>query len=206
MQVFARQAEQGQLAVELQRIAQMHPVLLDVPRLRIGELEAPGQPQTGAAFAQRDDGGQVRLHEKPLVPPTGATIQPVQVNLAFIQQQPWSQQRAEQGAELTEALQRLLEIAGIGQRQADFAVMAGQQALAEEETAVRCAEQAFRVADQGQQLRRADPRPATGDVFVEQPAAAQQRVAVDAARQRQVQQDRRLVMRGDEAAIPLVPA
>jgi len=47
------------------------------------------------------------------VPPTGATIQPVQVNLSLIQQQPWSQQRAEQGAELTEALERLLEIAGI---------------------------------------------------------------------------------------------
>ncbi len=79
----------------------MHPVLLDVPRLRIGELEAPRQAQTVAALAQRDDGGQVRLHEKPLVPPTGAAIQPVQVNMAFIQQQPRSQQRAEQGAELT---------------------------------------------------------------------------------------------------------
>ncbi len=137
MQVLARQAEQGQVAVELQRVTQVHPVLLDMARLRVGELKAPRQAQTAAALAQRDDGGQMRLDEKPLVAAGAAVVQPVDVQLLFIQQQPWRQQRAEQGAELAKPLQRLFEVAGVGQGKADIAVVPGQQALAEQKAAVR---------------------------------------------------------------------
>src|SRR5262249_40369397 len=146
-------------------------VLLDVSRLRIGELEAPGQTQARAAFAQRDDGGQVRFDEKPLVAASAAVVQPIDVQLLLVQQQPWRQQWAEQGAELAKTLQRLFEVAGVGQRQADITVVPGQQALSEQKAAVRSAQQAFGVADERQQLLRADAGAAAGDVLVEQPTA-----------------------------------
>jgi len=127
------------------------------------------------------------------------------VQLVLVQQHAGCQQGAEQGAELAKTLQRLFEVAGIGQCQADIAVVPGQQALAKQKAAVCSAQQAFGVADERQQLLRADAGAAAGDVLVEQPTAAQQCMAVNAARERQVQQYCRLVVCGYEARVPFVP-
>ena len=93
--------------------------------------------------------------------------------MVLIQLQLQRGQRAEQHLLLDQDIQGLMKVLCMPQRMTGGAVVAGQQALAKQETAVIGIQQFAAVADQTQELLRAQPRVAGQDVFVEQAGAAQ---------------------------------
>src|ERR1044072_10054884 len=96
------------------------------------------------------------------------------------------------------------QVVGWFQQMAGGAVMPWPQALAIEKAAVGSVQQALGIADQAQELIRADQYLAYDDVVVEQLAAAQQMVRVDAPRAGQVDQRSGQVVGRDEAAVAVI--
>ncbi len=204
VQPFERQAHHRQLAVERQILAQMNPVLLDVAGLGVAEMKAPWQALGRKPPAHGDDGGHAGFGQEYLRMRGAATVAPVEVRLLVVEQQPRRQQWAEQRAETLQPLQCLVQRAGVFQRMAGLAVMAGQKPLPEQEAAVVGIQQAFGVADQRDELLGTKLCMAAGDIGIEEPGATQQPVAIDPARQRQVDQQGRLMVRRDEAGVAFV--
>lgn len=135
-QVFTGDTHQVELATKLRVFAQMHPVLLDIPRFGMAEAALPRQAFAAEPLGHALDRRHAGLQHKTQLSLRAAAVQPVDIGIVLVQQQARGQQRAEQGAVVDHGLQRLMQRLRLLQGVTGRAVMPWQQALAEQKAAV----------------------------------------------------------------------